>query len=274
MLFFFKKTAENQREIRKIVLFVHCLAHTPTQNTHKGLEGFLIIIRQNFFSINHSCMEKSLWRETFSLYGGNLCLTLEITIPCICNENPIYVFFFWELRGLSPNFYIHVSVSDLYIPMIGTHISCSRIGRSMVGIYKSLTDTWMWKLVLWPRNPEKEYLFRNFGIGSLQFVWGKLMSGTRDNFSVSGSKLITGSGDNYSLCGWKAIIGTGGNDSLCGEIFLTGTGDSYSLCRGKAINGSGYYYPLCWGKAMTGFGYNFSLWGMKAGTTSHDWIWI
>ncbi len=27
-----------------------------------------------------------------------------------------------ELRGLSPNSYIHVSVSDLYIPMIGPHI--------------------------------------------------------------------------------------------------------------------------------------------------------
>jgi hypothetical protein len=29
-----------------------------------------------------------------------------------CIENPIYVFLFWELRGLSPNFHIHVSVSD------------------------------------------------------------------------------------------------------------------------------------------------------------------
>jgi hypothetical protein len=28
-----------------------------------------------------------------------------------CNENPIYVFLFWELRGLGPNFHIHVSVS-------------------------------------------------------------------------------------------------------------------------------------------------------------------
>ena len=26
------------------------------------------------------------------------------------------------LRGLSPNFHIHVSVSDLYIPRIGPHI--------------------------------------------------------------------------------------------------------------------------------------------------------
>jgi hypothetical protein len=29
---------------------------------------------------------------------------------------------FWELRVLSPNFPIHVSVSDLYIPRIGAHI--------------------------------------------------------------------------------------------------------------------------------------------------------
>jgi hypothetical protein len=39
-----------------------------------------------------------------------------------CNKNPIYVFLFWEFCGLSPNFHIHVSVSDLYIPKIGPHI--------------------------------------------------------------------------------------------------------------------------------------------------------
>jgi hypothetical protein len=38
-----------------------------------------------------------------------------------CNENTIYVFPEKELRGLSPNFYIYVSVSDLYIPRIGQH---------------------------------------------------------------------------------------------------------------------------------------------------------
>jgi hypothetical protein len=31
----------------------------------------------------------------------------------LCNENSIYVFLFLELSGLSPNFYILVSVSDL-----------------------------------------------------------------------------------------------------------------------------------------------------------------
>jgi hypothetical protein len=50
-----------------------------------------------------------------------------------CKENPIYVFLFWELCGFGPNFHIHLSGSDLYIPRIGPHISCIRIGRSIVG---------------------------------------------------------------------------------------------------------------------------------------------
>ncbi len=41
-----------------------------------------------------------------------------------------------QLRGYSPNSNIHVSVRDLY--MIGPN----------VGIYRSLTDAWMWKLGL------------------------------------------------------------------------------------------------------------------------------
>ncbi len=38
-------------------------------------------------------------------------------------ENPIYVFLLWELRGVITNFHIHVSVSDLYSPMISPYIS-------------------------------------------------------------------------------------------------------------------------------------------------------
>jgi hypothetical protein len=39
-----------------------------------------------------------------------------------CNKNPIYVLPEQELRGLRPNFHIHVSMNDLYIPRIGPHI--------------------------------------------------------------------------------------------------------------------------------------------------------
>jgi hypothetical protein len=39
-----------------------------------------------------------------------------------CNGNPIYIFPEKEFRGLSSNFHIHVSVSDLYNPRIGPHI--------------------------------------------------------------------------------------------------------------------------------------------------------
>jgi hypothetical protein len=46
-----------------------------------------------------------------------------------------------EYRGLSPNFHIHASVSDLFIPMIGLPILLEEICRSILGLYKSLQDT-------------------------------------------------------------------------------------------------------------------------------------
>jgi hypothetical protein len=40
-----------------------------------------------------------------------------------CNGNSVYIFLFWELRGLSPSLHIHVSVSDLqYIFPGSVHI--------------------------------------------------------------------------------------------------------------------------------------------------------
>ncbi len=89
---------------------------------------------QNFLTCSNKCLREVIYK----------LITLQ--------QKPHFCILFWELRGLGPNFHIHTSVSDLHIPRIGPHISCSRIGRSIVGIYKSLTETWMWKLGLWPRN--------------------------------------------------------------------------------------------------------------------------
>ncbi len=95
---------------------------------------------------------------------SNVTVETEI-FPLHCNKNnPIYVFRFCELRHFSPNFNIHVSVGNLYIPRIGPHISCSRMGRSIVGIYNSLTDKWMWKLALWPRNSFSGNICFNFSV--------------------------------------------------------------------------------------------------------------
>ncbi len=63
------------------------------------------------------------------------------------NANPIYLFLFWELRGLSPCFHIHVYVSDLY--MYSQNRSTYFLQRNRLidpgNIqYKSLTDTLMW----------------------------------------------------------------------------------------------------------------------------------
>ncbi len=60
-----------------------------------------------------------------------------------------------EYRGLSPNFHIHVSVRELYIPTIGLPVLLEEICRLILGIYKSLKDTRMWKLGLRPRYSQK-----------------------------------------------------------------------------------------------------------------------
>jgi hypothetical protein len=46
-----------------------------------------------------------------------------------------------EYRGLSPNFHIHVFVSELYILTMSLPFLLEEICGPILGIYKSLTDT-------------------------------------------------------------------------------------------------------------------------------------
>jgi hypothetical protein len=54
---------------------------------------------------------------------------------------PFMYSFSGNFAASAPNFHIHVSVSDLYIPRIGPHIfGCIKIDRPIREVYKSLTD--------------------------------------------------------------------------------------------------------------------------------------
>jgi hypothetical protein len=46
-----------------------------------------------------------------------------------------------EYRGLSPNFHIHVSVSDLYIHTTGLPILLEEISRPILGLYINRSQT-------------------------------------------------------------------------------------------------------------------------------------
>jgi hypothetical protein len=65
---------------------------------------------------------ENIQKKTRFYNSSSLASPTPTTNQLHCNGNPIYVFPEKELRGLSPIFHIHVSVSDLYIPRIGPHI--------------------------------------------------------------------------------------------------------------------------------------------------------
>jgi hypothetical protein len=56
-------------------------------------------------------------------------------------ENLKQIFPEKEYWGLSPNFHIHVSVSELYISTRGLPVLLEEICRLFLGIYKSLKGT-------------------------------------------------------------------------------------------------------------------------------------
>jgi hypothetical protein len=108
----------------------------------------------------------SLWNYLI-LLGMFEVLPIKIyyfTYQPHCNENPIvYIPFSGNYAASIPTPHSCVC-GDLYIPRIGPHISCTITGRSIVGIYKSLIDTWMGKLGLWPRNSFSGNIYFEFSV--------------------------------------------------------------------------------------------------------------
>ncbi len=108
-------------------------------------------------SIEADGQARCSWDNYFKAGGlvGDVCTTTKILF--MYSQE-------WNCAASVPIF-TFICLWAIYIFPGSVHIfSCSRIGRCIVGIYKS-TDTWMWKLGLRPSNSFFwEYLFRIFRI--------------------------------------------------------------------------------------------------------------
>ncbi len=130
---------------------VHCCHNQKVPRRGESWTAFFLV-KVSGHKLESSQTQVFVWFSALTFPFHKMLFMKRLKFSCFahCNENPTYVFLFWEWRGLSPNFHIHVSVRDLYSPRIGLHISSSRIGRPIVEIYKSVKDAWMWKLGLRP----------------------------------------------------------------------------------------------------------------------------
>ncbi len=79
-------------------------------------------------------------RRTFNFICKHIVRSQPLSLP-LCTETPIYVFPEMKLCSLPiRNSYIHISESGLYISRLSLPIwGCIKIGRPILGIYKSLT---------------------------------------------------------------------------------------------------------------------------------------
>ncbi len=102
-----------------------------------------------------SLTENELWISIRNSPCSQTAPDPAITLQRNSTEISKQIFPEKEYRGLSPSFHIHVSVSDLYISTMGLFILLEEICGLILGLYKSLKDTWMWKLWLRPRYSQK-----------------------------------------------------------------------------------------------------------------------
>jgi hypothetical protein len=98
---------------------------------------FIYIPVRNVFDAGKSIT----WTSGRGLGPGNFYFFGPQTLQRQNDENLKQIFPEKEYRGLSPNFHIHVSVSELYIPTMGRPFLLEEICGPILGIYKSLTDT-------------------------------------------------------------------------------------------------------------------------------------
>jgi hypothetical protein len=100
--------------------------------------------RINFIGILYIRAKKSIIGNYFTKEKEHVNSAETLANPVLQKQNAKnlkQIFPEKEYRSLSPNFHIHVSVSELYIPTMGLPVLLEEICRLILGIYKSLKDT-------------------------------------------------------------------------------------------------------------------------------------
>jgi hypothetical protein len=108
---------------------------------------------------------------------GNWDFGQAIPFLGIFVSNFRYWFFaMWNLKKtlfslyLSPNFHIHVSVRELYISMAELPFLLEEICGLILGIYKSLTDTWMYRNWGWGRVIPRKGIYKRNCLCSVRYL--------------------------------------------------------------------------------------------------------
>ncbi len=137
-----------------------CLRASPAQIQSETIKltklTLSIKIRSYFLSICEKLI-KGVQKNLFLMLAVNFinpfqsCPFSSKTVAMI-NDNPENytvpkIRFMYSRKRNSRSQFLHSCICEgLYIPRIGLPIGCSKIGKPFLGIYKSLQDTWMWKL--------------------------------------------------------------------------------------------------------------------------------